>query len=693
MKISARILISIVLIIGIIVGLQTFRAQQVKISNNSIAAKNFESKINKTQALSKQFLIDRDIEKANEIESEFELLREQIANPEKELERELAKKLEVYIASFMDLKISLIKRGLDANSGIEGEFRKAVHEVEDRLNKFELDKVKIAMLMARRSEKDFIMRLKPKYIGRVENSVDEIIERIKKSNIPDASKDSIIKGAKIYKEDFLKLKDIFFEIKNNTEILDKNLENINAVTELLVANADQEVKTYEDLSIYVAFVSILIAMLVFFLLYRDQAVLAKGFDSMKKAMVKVKEGNLKARAEETGSKKVQELVKDFNDLISRTEKLFNETSENAQKALEKEQNLKACIERILAKLKKVAHGDLTVQIDEDDEEELIRVLSQGITHLLNNLAQIISHIADVTQTSNELTKTLIDSSKISEERAIKQSENTLRIGDAIVEVTDTINENVELAGSASEFSLKSSEVAKNGGTIVNNTKNKIGEVNGFMQEFGESISELDSEANKIGDVTKVINDIASQTNMLALNAAIEAARAGTYGKGFAVVAEEVRKLADKTTDATSKISTMINAIQSKTDNVVRLIDSGKQKVDESLELGVEADKAINTIIKHSHELNEILNRITDQSIAQADKSAFIKSGIQDISEESQLTKTEVVNVSNCVNELSEISHSLYESVKEFKLEHQINKQKNNNPKKIENKESEAYLLN
>ena len=120
-----------------------------------------------------------------------------------------------------------------------------------------------------------------------------------------------------------------------------------------------------------------------------------------------------------------------------------------------------------------------------------------------------------------------------------------------------------------------------------------------VQSSADTINALGKKSETIGEIIAVINDIADQTNLLALNAAIEAARAGEHGRGFAVVADEVRKLAERTTEATEEVSQSINGIQGETGSAVKLIESGSERVTRGVDLASQAGTALESIVSGS----------------------------------------------------------------------------------------------
>ena len=150
----------------------------------------------------------------------------------------------------------------------------------------------------------------------------------------------------------------------------------------------------------------------------------------------------------------------------------------------------------------------------------------------------------------------------------KTSANTSQSTESAVKISNEASTNVKAAASAAdELSTSISEL----GERLNQTAGVVRLAAGEARTTNHDIDALAQGAQKIGDITKLIRDIAEQTNLLALNATIEAARAGEAGRGFAVVASEVKSLAVQTSKATEDISSQIKDVQSSTAKAVDAI--------------------------------------------------------------------------------------------------------------------------
>jgi PAS domain S-box-containing protein len=159
---------------------------------------------------------------------------------------------------------------------------------------------------------------------------------------------------------------------------------------------------------------------------------------------------------------------------------------------------------------------------------------------------------------------------------------------AISQVTATLE---ELDTTATRIAKNAENVAK----IAGDTLTGMQEINTKVNETARKILSLGEKSQSIGNITKLIDDIADQTNLLALNAAIEAARAGEVGRGFAVVAQEVRKLAERSSESTEEIRQVINEIQGETNSTIMSIEGSTKWVKKGLEMVEETVKSAKEI--------------------------------------------------------------------------------------------------
>jgi len=193
------------------------------------------------------------------------------------------------------------------------------------------------------------------------------------------------------------------------------------------------------------------------------------------------------------------------------------------------------------------------------------------------------------------------------------------------------------------------------------------DISNVVSESAGSIGKLGDSSKQIGDIISVIDDIAYQTNLLALNAAIEAARAGEQGRGFAVVADEVRKLAERTGEATKQIAEMIKKIQSETQDAVTAMDKGTNEVREGIELADKAGASLQEILESIQSVLDRINQIAQASEEQSATSEQISASVTSISQVARDSAQQVDGVAATAEEMASLTQQLSKLMSHFKV--------------------------
>ncbi|MBM4180778.1 MAG: methyl-accepting chemotaxis protein [Betaproteobacteria bacterium] len=312
-----------------------------------------------------------------------------------------------------------------------------------------------------------------------------------------------------------------------------------------------------------------------------------------------------------------------------------------------------------------AQGDLTQNIASasDQPGNLLGALSS----MQAKLHQIVGEINQGTDTlAKESGELSVSASEISL-AARNQAESSAATAASIEELTVSINEVSEIARITEDNSRKTADLAGKGAEVVRHAAREIENIAESVKDSAARIHTLVGRSQEIGNITNVIKDIADQTNLLALNAAIEAARAGEQGRGFAVVADEVRKLAERTTQATSQISQMVGAIQGDTREAVQAMESASPKVQLGQELAMQATDVLDEI---QHQAEDSLGKARDVANAtkeQAVTANGIAGHVENIASMTEETNAATEHNAASARQLNELAVKLRGDVAYFKV--------------------------
>ncbi|HEY6442492.1 MAG TPA: methyl-accepting chemotaxis protein [Candidatus Acidoferrales bacterium] len=369
----------------------------------------------------------------------------------------------------------------------------------------------------------------------------------------------------------------------------------------------------------------------------------------------------------------------------------------------------------------IAEGELSVAVQPRSQQD---TMAKAFAQMTQGLRQMVRQVRDsasqVASGAGQMASASDESAKVSVQAASAIDEVTSTMHEMSVNVQNVVKNTQVQASSVAETSAsidqmvtsiqrvadtakllvdishRSREEARTGMVTMDKATEGLNRTSQAIQSSSEIIDVLGRRADDIGKIIEVIDDLAEQTNLLALNAAIEAARAGEHGLGFAVVAEEVRKLAEKSTQSTKEISELIEGIQKEAREAVENMEKSTAMVQEGLvlnkDLSVALDKisdVVSEVYKFSQEigaatteqssgsaqiakatnrLTEITQEINSSVEEQASGAQAVVRSMERMRELVQQSSSSSTELAATAEQMSKLSRALLDSMDRFAIE-------------------------
>ncbi|MGN6705896.1 MAG: methyl-accepting chemotaxis protein [Rhodanobacter sp.] len=345
-------------------------------------------------------------------------------------------------------------------------------------------------------------------------------------------------------------------------------------------------------------------------------------------------------------------------LVTDQRKRFAQSTELNQRNQE-------AIMRLLDEMGSLAEGDLTVKTTVS--EDITGAIADSVNYAIDELRSLVTTINEtseqVSSSAQETQTTARHLANAAEQQAQQITSATSAINQ-IVSSMDVVSKDSAESADVAERSVK---IASRGAEVVRETISGMDSIRDQIQETSKRIKRLGESSQEIGSIVELINDIAEQTNILALNAAIQAASAGEAGRGFAVVADEVQRLAERSTSATKRIETLVQTIQSDTNEAVNSMEQTTAEVVAGARLAEDAGSALGDIERVSHDLSALIQNISTAAREQSAAATDISVSMNAIQEITSQTSQGASQTADSIGTLAQLASDLRRSVAHFKL--------------------------
>ncbi len=368
-------------------------------------------------------------------------------------------------------------------------------------------------------------------------------------------------------------------------------------------------------------------------------------------------GNFQARANITSKDEFGQLAASFNAMLDRNTTLM--TSEFERDEMQKR------LMGFLVLVSDVGKGDLTKR--GDVTADVFGNMADGFNLMIQRFAQLMKEVREAAVRVNQSAGVLRDNANQMTTTTKQQADESVKTLDAVEQLSLQMRQVAETASASSESAKQVLEATERGRVAVQATVQDMQGIRSSVKRMSKQVKALGDRSVEISQSVSTIRDIANQTNLLALNAAIEAAGAGEAGVRFAVVADQVRRLAESSTQATRDIADIVKVIQTETHDAVVAMDQETQAVEAGSSSALRMDEVFKEISGIAQRSSELAQTIASSAVNQTVSTDKVGRSIKDFADGAVETQKATDSARMTVEDMAKLAEGLTSSVSQFKL--------------------------